>query len=225
MILGGIYNGVKNLSASQTRGSFIIYDNAVLEAKTKKDQDALAWLKFDGILDNNFQNGVNLPTQSLENRQFSNDSIINNPFTFTVRCAISQAIYTSDDITAGKESEIIEILDYLSKSDNLLAILQIYPLYAARTNMHLENYRLPQNSTNASLIVDMSFKEIRASYDPNVNNITRQNNSTNTNSSFTPNNSSNPTTVTPVDNGFITPINPTGDVSSLGQFNSQFGGV
>lgn len=225
MIGGGIYGGIKNIFNPQKREQFIIYDNQVLQAKTKKEQDDYAWLRFDGIIDNNFQNSVNLPTQSLENRQFSNDSIIDNPFTFTVKCAISQAIWTADDINSGREAEIAGTLDFLQKSDILLAILQVYPLFSARTNLHLESYRLPQSNANVGLVAYLTFREIRTSYDPDTINTTTQNNPTDTSGSYVPGQSANPSASGSVDNGFVTPTNPTGDTSSLGQFNSQFGGL
>ena len=50
MILGSIYQGVKDFNFSRTQTSFIIYDNSVLDAKSQADIDNASLIKFDGIL-------------------------------------------------------------------------------------------------------------------------------------------------------------------------------
>ncbi len=222
MIFGGIYGGIKNILNPITQNKFIVYDMQAITATNKDELAQFALITFDGVDNLNYQNSIEIPTQALENRQFSNDSIIDKPFTVKGICAISQAITSADDIGSDKEGNVVGMLDYLLKSDTLVVIFRQYPLFATYTNMHLETWQYSQKGDNTALFANLTFREIRTVYDPNtINDTTANLNGT----SFDDSALQCPTDAAVVDNGFVTPANPTGDISSLGQFNSQFGGL
>lgn len=212
MIFGGIYNGIKNLLSSNKQSKFIIYDAQVLQAQNKSQYEQYALLQFDGIDTINYKNNVQIPTQSLENRQFSNDTIIDNPFRLDLMGVISQSIYTASDLYSDKEGAIVNTLDYILKSNTLLVILRNFPLSGAYINMKLEEYNLPKNSYNIGFSAHLTLREIRTIYIPtSLNN----DNFINNNNSFSPNQSNNPTTKNQVDNGFIAPVLRSDNINNL----------
>ena len=224
MIFGGIANGFKNLFTFNQPQKFIIYDAEVLNAQNRSEYQQYVLLSFDALNNSGYNNNVNIPTQTLENRQFSNDSIIDNPFELNVTCSISQGVVTNSDITADKEGVTSQQLNYILKSNVLLVIFRGKPLIQTYTNMHLLDWSYVQDPNNTALNAQLIFREIRTTYVPN-NLINTQNNPTYNNGSFVPSQSNNPSANTPVDNGFVTPSNPTGNVNSLNSNTSQFGNL
>ena len=215
MILGSIYQGVKDFNFSRTQTSFIIYDNSVLDAKSQADIDNASLIKFDGIASIEYENDVMMPRQSLENRQFSNDSIIDNPFVLNLTGVVSSALFSEEDLTLDKDNEVVNTLIYLAKTNTIVVIFRSPPLKSDYTNLHLNSWSYKQTPDNVGLFVNMKFMEVRTSYVPVP---TIKNNNINSSQSFNASNSTSPTANNSVDNGFVGGSTPTGDTSNLGVF-------
>lgn len=210
MIFGDIAQGIGNLTNTTNVSKFIIYDANVLTANNTKEQKQYELLTFDGIEKTQYSNNVKIPQQTLENRQFSNDSIIDNPFLIKISAVLSQGITTKDDISADNEAINVNQLEYILKSNTLLVILRIYPLFTSYENIHLVDYFYIQDPNSNALIAHMNFQEIRALYIPN-DTITQDQ----INNNVVPDASLNPTTQTIKDNGTVGSVTPNGNITTL----------
>ena len=222
MIINNIFSGIQNLiNSGYTRGSFVIYNDAVLTAQNKAQYESNQLLSFDGFVRLGYNNNVSIPQQSLENREFSNDSIIDSPFKLSLVCVISQQIGTITDLYNDYAGNVTNTLEYLGKSNTIVAIFRKSPLFSAYINMHLEDWSYEQTPDKTALFANMNFKEIRTSYTPNSYINQNTNNGINNNASFSPNNSNNPANQNTIDNGIIDTTPPTGNTSALQPSNGK----
>lgn len=205
MIFGGIYGGFKNFKLTQQQNRFNIYSMDVLTAED--NTDFYIQIQFDGISKLRYQNNIDIPRQALENRQFSNDSILDNPYQLILTGEISQLVRTQDDLNLDLAGSTASTLDYLLKNDILLAILRAPTLFEAYTNMKLKDYYYDQSESKNNLAVTMTFEEIRTAYIPS---------DANTYTGFDPASTSNPINASVVDSGIVTPSSPAGNINSLG---------
>jgi hypothetical protein len=215
MIIGSIYQGIKDFSFSRSQSSFIIYDNSALGASDQAELDDLALLKFDGIANVEYENDILMPRQSLENRQFSNDSIIDNPFVLSLTGVVSNAIFSEDDKTQDKNNNVENNLNYIAKTDILVVIFRTFPLFRDYPNMHLTSWNYKQTPDNVGFFANLKFTEVRSSYVPTPN---IKSSNINNSQSFSDSNSKSPTASSSVDNGFVGSSSPSGDTSNLGIF-------
>ncbi len=216
MSIISVASGIQNLiSSGYSRGSFSIYNNAVLTAPNKSLYQSNLVLAFDGFVRLGYSNNVMIPQQTLENRDFSNDSIIDNPFRLSLVAVISQYITSITDYYSDYEGDIVTTLEYLGKSNTLLAIFRSTPLFSGYINMHLEDWNYDQTPDKTALFANMSFREIRTNYIPNDDINQTTNDGLNTSDSFSSTDSSNPANSSTVDNGIIDTIPPSGDTNTL----------
>lgn len=195
------------------RSSFIIYDANVLSAKDKKTVKNYELLAFDGFINLSYDNDVIIPRESLENRQFTDDSILDNPFKLSLIAPISQQIDSVADLNANYENIIASQLEYIGKSNLILLIFKTAPLFRSYNNMHFKSWNYRQSVDNSAMFANMRFEEIRTSYTPNQNNT--QDNGLNTTNSFSATNSSNPANQKPIDNGIINTYTPDGNTDNI----------
>jgi hypothetical protein len=204
---------------SSSRGSFIIYDANVLSAKDKNTVKKYELLAFDGFINLSYENDVIIPREGLENRQFTDDSILENPFRFSLVAPISQQIDSVADLNANYENTIASQLEYIGKSNLILLIFKTAPLFRSYNNMHLKSWNYRQSVENSAMFANMRFEEIRTSYIPNQNN--KQDNGLNTTNSFSATNSSNPANQKPIDNGIINTYTPDGNINNIQPSNGK----
>jgi hypothetical protein len=217
MIVGGIFGGISSLFNNKVgnRGSFIIYDNDALTATTSLERANYKLLSFDGFIRLNYNNNVVIPQQSLENRDFSNDSIIDNPFKLSITAIISQQIGSINDAYKDSAGNIVSTIDNIGKSNTLVAIFRTSPMFNSYPNMHLEDWSYEQTPDKIYLSINLNFREIRTNYTPNDDIDQTSIDGVNNNDSFSPDKSNNPGNNTTKDNGIINSTTPTGNTSSL----------
>lgn len=215
MIAGGVFGGISNLfRASNTRFSFQIYDMSALTPAGTADLNAAAYVSFDGYMGLRYANNVIIPQQTLENREFSNDSIIDNPFRLSISAVISQHITSLTDLYSDYAPQALSTLEFLGKSNTLVVIFRTNPMFKTYTNMKLESWDYDQTPSNTAFIARLNFREIRATYVPN-DNLPTQNANTNLNNTFNTTASSNPANAKNIDNGLINTTSPTGSTTNL----------
>ena len=215
MIISSILSGIENLITNgYDRGKFIIYKADATLSSTKSQLESNQLLAFDGFLRLGYANNVQIPQQALENRGFTQDSLIDNPFILNLSAVISQQISSASDLENDLEGDIVKILEYMGKSDQLVTIFRRVPLFSAYINMHLDSWHNEQTPDNTALISHMTFREIRTAYQPNATQLTTSD-GLNLSNNFSSTNSSNPANASTIDNGIINTMNPTGDVSNL----------
>ncbi len=220
MIVGGVLSGLGNLfNNANTRFKFKIYDMSATTVTTANALNDALYLSFDGYVGLNYANNVVIPQQSLENRDFSNDSIIDNPFRLSITAVLSQYNTNLSDVYANYTTDIVSTLEYLLKSNALVVIFKVGPMFATYTNMHLESWNYAQRPDNTALFAVMNFREIRTNYTPN-DNIDQNVDGINTNNTFSGSDSTNPANASNIDNGIINPVTPTGDTTNIGQPSS-----
>jgi hypothetical protein len=161
-------NKAKNLIFGNYENKFYIYEMSYFDSISNKDLTTKSQaIELNTFANIKYKNTIQVPTQPLENGQFTNDSIITSPFIFTLE-GIASTILTTQ-ITSlfnpsslrDRLSTIENQLDKYLKNNTLLVVLKSYPLLRNYTNLKLIDVEYSQNNTINYLRPTLTFQQVR----------------------------------------------------------------
>ena len=135
-------------------GKFIIYSNEYLESTTLEEQTKNIVLEFDTILKFEFASSADVSQKNIENSDFRNDSMHDNPNTISMKVVKMRDINSSEAITNERAEQLIRSL-------TLCTIVNRYPIFKQYNNYKFSKYEYSLDGSCNALVATITFEEVR----------------------------------------------------------------
>jgi len=120
---------------------------------------------FQALSDFGAKYQVNVPTEALEDGQFSNDSVLGLPYTLDIVCVSSPAyekgVVFDDQSRRDYIADIIEALKQNMKSQTIVSIIKSKPLFETYPLLKITDFEYALTNNELNLVALIKLQEVR----------------------------------------------------------------